>query len=121
MRPGWIAIAAIALACPVPALAWESHADKTARFVLMVKAGEDVAASEFGTALSPTDVPKLKALAACEPRPARASDSGSSTLVMWDCPGQAANQGVGTMLSFSGGKVSSIFVIGAVMVTTRGQ
>ena len=114
-------IAAIALASASPALAADSPADTAARFVTMVKAGQDAGGSEFGSALSAADAVKLKALAVCEPRPPRGSDTGGSLLIMWDCPGQAANQGVGTMLSFSDGKVSSIFVMGAVMVTTRGQ
>lgn len=114
-------IAALALACAAPAFAADLPTDTAARFVTMVKAGQDVAGSEFGEALSAADAAKLKALAACEPRPPRGSDTGSSLLIMWECQGQASNQDVGTMLSFSGGKLSSIFVMGAVMITTRGQ
>ena len=118
MKRGWIAIAALALACPATAIAANTQTDVAARFVTMVKAGQDLAGSEFAAVLSAADAAKLKQLTACEPRPPRGSDTGSSSLIMWDCPGQASNQGVGTMLSFSDGKVSSIFVMGAVMVTT---
>jgi len=114
-------IAALALANGAPAFAADSPTDTAGRFVTMVKAGQDVGSSEFGPALSSSDAAKLKALAACEPRPPRGSDTGSSLLIMWECPGQASNQDVGTMLSFSDGKLSSIFVMGAVMITTRSQ
>ena len=116
-----LTIAALALVGAAPAVAADSLADTAARFVTMVKAGQDLGGSEFGAALSASDAAKLKALAACEPRPPRGSDSGSSLLIMWECPGQTTNRDVGTMLSFSDGKVSSIFVMGAVMITTRSQ
>ena len=122
MNPfGRLTIMALALACPALASGAEPQQDSTARFVAMVKAGQDVAGSEFADALSGADAARLKALAACEPGAPRPSESGTSVLIMWDCPGHSANQGVGTMLSFSDGKVSSIFVMGAVMVTTRSQ
>ena len=118
---GRLTIMALALACPALASGAEPEQNAAARFVAMVKAGQDATGSEFGDALSAADAARLKARAACEPGAPRASDSGTSVMIMWDCPGQSASQGVGTMLSFSDGKVSSIFVMGAVIVTTRSQ
>ena len=115
-RIGKIAIALVMVAFPALAAGAEPQQDAAARFVAMVRAGGDSKSSEFRDALSAADAAKLPALASCEPGAPRTSESGTSIMIMWDCPGQPARQGVGTMLSFSDGKLSSVFVMGAVIV-----
>lgn len=102
---------------PLPAEAGEQLA-VTERFVALVKSGQDAKASEFGEIVSAADAAKLRAMAPCQAGTPRTSDGGGSVLIVWDCPGQPANKGVGTMLSFRDGKVTTILVMGAVMVTT---
>jgi hypothetical protein len=117
------AVAAASLAAPAigatsDGAAGEPQGTAVERFVRMVGSGADVTNSEFGQALSAADVAKLQAMAHCTPGQPRTSDSGGSVLIMWDCPGQPANKGVGTMLSFADGKVTGIFMMGAVIVAT---
>jgi hypothetical protein len=98
-----------------------AQADTARRFVAMIKSGEDAKSSEFGEALPAAYATKLQAMGSCEPGPPRSSDGAKSILIMWNCPGQPADRPIGTMLSFADGKVTSIFVMGSVLVPTRAR
>ncbi|HEY5722475.1 MAG TPA: hypothetical protein VIT45_09140 [Allosphingosinicella sp.] len=100
---------------PLPVEA-EAQADAAKRFVAMVKAGQDAKASEFSETVSAIDAGKLKAIASCEPDPPSTSDGGDSVIIMWKCPEEVGSKSVVTLLSFAGGKVDSIFVLGSILL-----
>ncbi|HET9355809.1 MAG TPA: hypothetical protein VFO42_06560 [Sphingomicrobium sp.] len=108
-------LAGIVLAA-LAASAAQAQATPVERFVLAVQNGQDLAKSEFAELLAPGDAAKLAKIAKCVPGKPRTSASGSSMVVMWDCSALPGVGSLGVMFSMTEGKITSLFVMPAVVV-----
>jgi hypothetical protein len=91
------------------------------RFVAAVQSGADLSKGEFAGLVKPEDAARLAKVAACKPGAPRTSDSDSAILVMWDCSAQPGASSLGTMFDVSNGKITSVFVMSAVVAPVRPQ
>ena len=86
----------------------------------VIRAGGDFANSEFRDAVRSGDVARLRALAECDLNSVKRSDSGSSAIVLFDCPAAAGKTSTAVMIMFSSGKAVAIQPMSFVQVPERG-
>ena len=89
-------------------------------FLDVIRDGGDFANSEFRGAVRSGDVARLRALAACDLNSVKRSDSGSSAIVLFDCPTAAGKASTAVMIMFSAGKAVAIQPMSFVQVPERG-
>jgi hypothetical protein len=118
--PFWICVGIAILGVIGQAQAQESPS-VVERFVAEVQAGADFSKGEFAGLMEPVDAVRIATAAKCIPGAPRASSGGGSVMVMWDCSALQGTSSLGTMLNLKDGKITSVFVMSAVIVPTRAQ
>ena len=90
------------------------------KFLNVIQAGGDFAASEFKEAVKAADAPRLRALASCDLDSVKRSDGNTSAIVLFTCPAAAGKVSTAVMIMFSGGKAVAVEPMSSVHVPERG-
>ena len=115
-----LAAAMAFLAAVQPAAGEDVVHDQIQKFLNVIQSGGDFANSEFKDAVKPVDAPRLRALADCDLDSVKRSESGSSAIVVFDCPAPAGKISTAVMIMFSSGKAVSMEPMSFVHVPERG-
>jgi len=105
----------------VSASAQTSPANVIERFVAAVQGGANFAGTEFAGVVKAEDATKLAALAKCIPGPPRTSDSDSAIMVLWDCSAQPGVRSAAMIFDVQDGRITSFYMMPAVVVPARAQ